>query len=1355
MVELSYKQAIALDKDNEEYYLKAAELLAHQRRTDEAMLLLENGSQSIEKGAPRAKILNNLGLLKMEQAGRDVGLLEEAFEILNLSHTLDPGCFNALLNCGLVLDAIGRYDEAYSFYKGAVAIRPKHSTSLLGIGNYFFRVGRYNESIAVYEEAAAVHGSSGFSQPHAVFMIGQAYRFGLYNQDAALQAYERSLTMDPFLGDALIGKVQAMRAMAMWKDLEQFDARIRNMVVEQMNAASGEKKKGVLLPMYDSLFNLELTTGMVKAIAEFHALNGRQSGEFWPRSDIRSVARELLVPTEDGHSFKLNVVYLSFDFREHPMGYLTKGLVCGHNESRTASLVASYGPDDGSTPRKLIEQCASRFGKFLDISDLTDVNSALKIRQTSPHILVDFMGGTTGARDAIVSLRPSPITLNYLGFLSTIGSAADFFVVDARVVPPESVRYAVGESAVVYLPDAYQANDYALHDNVCLPSYGGISSSCEKKARKSRGIRNDAPTLCNFNSIDKLEPNALSLALQVISRVPGSILVLLSPPAGNFEAVHQNIACEAAARGVDPKRILWEPRLPKKEHIERTSAICDLFIDSLVYGAHTTAADALWAGVPLVTVGGFGIVEKEYMSTGMPGRVAHSLLSAVGLPELSTSSVKTSIDLCVSLLQSKNTEKGGGALYILRKRVLRATLSSPVFDTKRTVRAMEAAYEAVWEQVIQNISSYHHVLVGHDNKLEPPSPKSRIQELDNLLIAYDQSKGDPIAMERASSASHRMISASNVSLVGPRLAWASKLMQGAGGWQDSVIEATKAALLCYLLNSNRETRAWEVLGHSLLRAAREDVEHSVRWYDTAQFARLSLLESAVRTNTTDVVIWSNARDTADHFLGLIKSYSSVLNIKASLLALQPLLVAESRFDDLIALHEFGVSDKSPMQLAVVLEKAGCREESYNAYRKAVINQNANEFKTKGRQYLKLYNEPRKIGQLVIAIYCNEYGQAWFPNWGPSSLENGGLGGSEETVVFISRQLTVLGYRVEIYADPIDSDMGIDPFGVVWYSTSMFDVENPPDIFIAWRYHASLPLGDRSTKTFLWLQDIPDQEYPPQLKNEIDGIFCLSSYHASMIQPNTLQSITYVTPNGVDPSQFIDGENHPLRFVYGSAPNRGLEAVLIAWLYIVERLKSKLKYCEGGAIDIQPKLYVYYGFTPSFQLYGHKIMNNFDVWMERMEKLLQQEGIVYVGMVDHNTLAKGYAEAGFILYPTTFQETGCITIMKEMTQGAIPITSKFLYSTLPELTEPWDLGPSDPIPHTVTPDTLLPIEWIYTWADAVISAAEKATKEKYCSGNDLVRGYKGEIEERRALMKASARTRFPWSSIANLWSDHFQ
>ncbi len=337
-------------------------------------------------------------------------------------------------------------------------------------------------------------------------------------------------------------------------------------------------------------------------------------------------------------------------------------------------------------------------------------------------------------------------------------------------------------------------------------------------------------------------------------------------------------------------------------------------------------------------------------------------------------------------------------------------------------------------------------------------------------------------------------------------------------------------------------------------------------------------------------------------------------------------------------------------------------------------------------------------------------------------------------------------------------MGIDEFGVVWYSTSMFDTETPPDIFIAWRYHASLPLGGSSKKTFLWLQDVPAQEYPLQLMEEIDGIFCLSSFHASMIYPDSLRSISYVTPNGVDPSQFINGENHPLRFVYGSAPNRGLESVLIAWPYIMKRLKWKLKsYCED-AIHVQPKLYMYYGFSDSFKLYARKIMNNnYDAWMEHMEKLLLQEGVVYVGMVDHDALAKGFAEAGFILYPTTFPETGCITVMKAMAQGAIPITSRFLNSTLPELTEPWDLGPSDPVPHVVSPEALPPTEWIYTWADAVVRSAEKATHEKYCSGvsKHKEEGYKREIEEWRALMKASARMRFTWSSIANLWSDHFK
>ncbi len=293
------------------------------------------------------------------------------------------------------------------------------------------------------------------------------------------------------------------------------------------------------------------------------------------------------------------------------------------------------------------------------------------------------------------------------------------------------------------------------------------------------------------------------------------------------------------------------------------------------------------------------------------------------------------------------------------------------------------------------MSPFHHVLVGHNQIMEPSSPESRIPELDNLLLAHDQSKGDCTARESASSASYRMISAANVSFVGARLAWASKLMQGEGGWQDSVIEATKVALICYLSNSNRETQAWEVLGHSLLRAAREDdvEQHSAWWGDTSQSARLILLESTLRTNTSDVVIWSTSRDTVDGFLALIKSYSPVIDVRASLVAFQSILVSESRFDDLARLHEFGVSEESPMQLAAALEKAGRHEEAYEAFRKAVLNKNAIEFRNEGRQQLKrIHVPPRIVGETVVAIYCDEYGQAWFPNWGPSSFENGGLGG---------------------------------------------------------------------------------------------------------------------------------------------------------------------------------------------------------------------------------------------------------------------------------------------------------------------------------------------------------------------------
>ncbi|CAM9298634.1 unnamed protein product, partial [Phaeothamnion confervicola] len=232
---------------------------------------------------------------------------------------------------------------------------------------------------------------------------------------------------------------------------------------------------------------------------------------------------------------------------------------------------------------------------------------------------------------------------------------------------------------------------------------------------------------------------------------------------------------------------------------------------------------------------------------------------------------------------------------------------------------------------------------------------------------------------------------------------------------------------------------------------------------------------------------------------------------------------------------------------------------------------------------------------------------------------------------------------------------------MWYPHAAYDTSLPADVFISWRYHIGMALGQGSRRRFLWLHDVPAFPFPRSFATHVDGIFCVSAFHKSLVS-HPLQDFVRVLPNGIDERFVSDGENDPFIFAYGSAPNRGLETVLLAWPRIYKRLP--------GA-----KLEVYYGFSTGFEKWARWQYGEapYAEWRARMDALLAQDGVVYVGMVDHPTLARAYAGAGFVLYPSAFSETGCVTLMKAMANGAIPITSRFSRSVLPELTAGYDMG----------------------------------------------------------------------------------
>jgi predicted O-linked N-acetylglucosamine transferase (SPINDLY family) len=322
--------------------------------------------------------------------------------------------------------------------------------------------------------------------------------------------------------------------------------------------------------------------------------------------------------------------------------------------------VYSHGPDDGSDYRKRIERDCDT---FVDIRALSTIDAARRIRDDGIDILVDLKGHTQGQRLDICALRPAPVQVTYLGFPGTTGASFFDYVITDRIVTPEDQAPYYSET-FVYLPNCYQVNDHtqAISQRPC--------------ARADFGLPDDGFVFCSFNKSYKIEPVMWDVWMRILRHVDGGILWLLH----DNETAADNLKREAAARDVDPRRIVFTGRLAKAEHLARLK-LADLFLDTRVSNAHTTGSDALWAGLPLITLQGVHFAS----------RVGSSLLTAIGLPELIAHGIEAYEALAIRLAGNPDE------LAAVGNKLWRNRLVEPLFDTPRFARNLEAAYTRMWE----------------------------------------------------------------------------------------------------------------------------------------------------------------------------------------------------------------------------------------------------------------------------------------------------------------------------------------------------------------------------------------------------------------------------------------------------------------------------------------------------------------------------------------------------------------------------------------------------------------------------------------------------------------------------------
>ncbi len=686
-----YEQVLAREPEHA-VSLHHLGLIAHQRGDHEAAAALV--SRAISAKPDYVEALSNLGVIF-----RALGRTQEAIAATGRAIAAQPGFAEAHSNLGNALEDEGRLREALAAYRRAASLNPGFVPACSNAANVLRKLGRCEEAVAACEEIIAARPDA--AEPY--FNLGnilkemrqperaiEAYRRAValrpnfaevYTNlgnvlqgegafEEAIEAYGQAIALCPAVADAHVNKGAALEsvgrlaeAIACFRTAVELDpslTEVRIWLHHKRRAVCDwdgiETEEAELLQLLDStdapphpfsVLSMAATPAQQLKVARAAAAGFKVSPpDYGPRPEAAG---------------KLRVGYLSNDFCRHATALLVAELFERHDRARFEIAAYSYGPDDHS---EIGARLRRAFDRFVDLRALSDEEAARRIHADGVDILIEMKGYTAGARTGISARRPAPVQASFIGFPGTMGADfIDYVIADSVVLPMG--RQADFDEKIVHLPHCYQPNDTRRMIAEVTPT------------RVQCGLPEQGFVFCCFNNSYKLTPALFDIWMRLLDAAPGSVMWLLKAN----DLVKANLRKEARRRGVDPDRLVFAPKLPSPEHLAR-HRLADLFLDTLPYNAHTTASDALWAGLPVLTCAG----------DTFAGRVAASLLNAVGLPELVTTSLAD-----YEALARKLSCGEPGLLQGLRRKLLGERLGSPLFDSERYARHFEAALEKMWD----------------------------------------------------------------------------------------------------------------------------------------------------------------------------------------------------------------------------------------------------------------------------------------------------------------------------------------------------------------------------------------------------------------------------------------------------------------------------------------------------------------------------------------------------------------------------------------------------------------------------------------------------------------------------------
>jgi predicted O-linked N-acetylglucosamine transferase (SPINDLY family) len=533
-----------------------------------------------------------------------------------------------------ILQAMGLKEEALKSYDEGLARDPNAITALLNSGVILREMMRHKDAVERFNRIIAIEPDNQSALANCAILLTE-----FKQSETAINMFRRLLEVNPNYDYGLGLLAYERLHICDWTDFEEN----RRKIVEGVRAGKRACKSLSIMAFSDS--------------AEDHMASARIfANHFCPKKPI-----ELWNGERYRHD-RIRLAYVSPDLREHPVGHLIAGVFERHDKSRFETFAISLGVDDGSRIRA---RMVSSFDHFIDVRGKGSQQIAQMMRDMEVDIAVDLGGYTSDTRTEVFAFRPAPVQVNYLGYPGTMGADYyDYIVADKQIIPPDQQRFYTEK--VAYLPDAY------------LPTDRSVQVAERTPTRTECGLPDRGFVFCSFSHDYKISPPLFDIWMRLLLRVQGSVLWLVS----RGELAQANLRKEAALRGVDPQRLVFAGRVPLVEdHLARYRQ-ADLFLDTHPYNAHTTAADALMAGLPVLT----------YMGHSFPSRVAGSLLKALDVPELITQSPQEYEEMAYALATQPER------LQAVQAHVAANIASQALFDTAAFCRHLEATYVAMWRQ---------------------------------------------------------------------------------------------------------------------------------------------------------------------------------------------------------------------------------------------------------------------------------------------------------------------------------------------------------------------------------------------------------------------------------------------------------------------------------------------------------------------------------------------------------------------------------------------------------------------------------------------------------------------------------